>query len=63
VGSSPEFEFALYTLCFLVDKEENHFIEVGPHDHIYRVNIKCYRWTTNEKNTELIAAIFPIATD
>jgi len=63
VGSSPEFEFALYTLCFLVDKEEDHFIEVGTHDHIYRVNIKCYRWTTKEKNIELIASCFPVARD
>ncbi|CAN0908333.1 Poly(U)-specific endoribonuclease-A, partial [Linum grandiflorum] len=38
IGVSPEFEMALYTLCFYAGGEENH-VELGP----YSVNIKCYR--------------------
>ncbi|KAI3882027.1 hypothetical protein MKW92_008973, partial [Papaver armeniacum] len=51
VGVSPEFEIALYTLCFFAGGEENH-IQIGP----YPVNIKCYR-LGNDK----IGSAFPIA--
>ncbi|KAI3958276.1 hypothetical protein MKW92_021099 [Papaver armeniacum] len=51
VGVSPEFEIALYTLCFFTGGEENH-IQLGP----YPVNIKCYR-LGNDK----IGSAFPIA--
>lgn len=37
IGVSPEFELALYTLCFLNGKEEN-CIQLGP----YLCNIKCF---------------------
>ncbi|KAL8150576.1 hypothetical protein V2J09_020384 [Rumex salicifolius] len=50
IGVSPEFEMALYTLCFLVGGEDND-VELGP----YRVNIKCYRHGNN------IGSVFPIA--
>ncbi|KAL2901746.1 Poly(U)-specific endoribonuclease-B [Bienertia sinuspersici] len=50
VGVSPEFELALYTLCFFAGDEDNH-IEVGP----YPVNIKCYRLGNK------IGSAFPIA--
>lgn len=51
IGVSPEFEIALYTLCFFVGGEDN-FINLGP----YPVNIKCYRLGNNK-----IGSIFPIA--
>ncbi|XP_043690873.1 poly(U)-specific endoribonuclease-B-like [Telopea speciosissima] len=51
VGVSPEFEIALYTLCFYMGGEDNH-IQLGP----YPVNIKCYR-LGNDK----IGSAFPIA--
>lgn len=50
VGVSPEFEIALYTLCFFVGQEDNH-IQIGP----YAVNIKCYRLGNQ------IGSVFPIA--
>lgn len=50
VGVSPEFEVALYTLCFFVGQEDNH-VRLGP----YPVNIKCYRLG------ERIGSVFPIS--
>ncbi|KAK8538197.1 hypothetical protein V6N13_096021 [Hibiscus sabdariffa] len=50
VGVSPEFELALYTLCFFVGGEDN-YVQLGP----YSVNIKCYRFG------DKIGSVFPIA--
>ncbi|KAL9246900.1 hypothetical protein vseg_020380 [Gypsophila vaccaria] len=50
IGVSPEFEVALYTLCFFAGRDDNH-VEVGP----YPVNIKCYRLGNK------IGSAFPIA--
>ncbi|KAG2567761.1 hypothetical protein PVAP13_7NG266400 [Panicum virgatum] len=51
IGVSPEFEVALYTLCFFVGGEDN-WVDIGP----YTVNIKCYRLGKNK-----IGSAFPIA--
>lgn len=50
VGASPEFEIALYTLCFFGGKQNNR-MELGP----YPVNIKVYRLG------EQIGSVFPMA--
>ncbi|KAE9607408.1 putative endoribonuclease XendoU [Lupinus albus] len=50
VGVSPEFEIALYTLCFYAG-EENNYIQLGP----YALNIKCYH------HGHKIGSVFPIA--
>ncbi|KAG9155662.1 hypothetical protein Leryth_003939 [Lithospermum erythrorhizon] len=50
VGASPEFEIAIYTLCFFVGGEDN-YVELGP----YQVNIKCYHFGNK------IGSAFPIA--
>jgi poly(U)-specific endoribonuclease len=44
IGTSPEFEFALYTLCFYAGQEENT-VQVGP----YRVLLTCYKFPPHPK--------------
>ncbi|KAL6634844.1 hypothetical protein ACP70R_027515 [Stipagrostis hirtigluma subsp. patula] len=51
IGVSPEFEIALYTLCFIAGGEDNR-VDIGP----YSVNVKCYRLGDNK-----IGSAFPIA--
>ncbi|PIN17889.1 Placental protein 11 [Handroanthus impetiginosus] len=50
IGVSPEFEIAIYTLCFYLGGEDNH-VQLGP----YPVNIKCYRLGNK------IGSAFPVA--
>lgn len=54
VGVSPEFEIALYTLCFVCGEESN-FVEIGPYDVI----IQCYKYQS--KGETYIGTSFPKA--
>lgn len=38
IGTSPAFEVALFTMCFLHGHEDNH-LSIGEYD----VNVKCYK--------------------
>lgn len=42
IGTSPEFEIALYTLCFF-EGEEDNYLTLGP----YEVNVKVYHLGEN----------------
>lgn len=53
IGMSPSFEFALYTLFFLIGEEDN-FV----HFDKYRVNIKCHNY--NYKGKKKIGTCYPI---
>lgn len=50
VGVSPEFEIALYTLCYFMGGEDN-YVQLGQ----YSMNIKCYHFR------DRIGSVFPIA--
>eukprot|EP01038_Epipyxis_sp_PR26KG_P011689 gene11689-15651_t len=56
IGTSPEFEVALYTLCFYSKLPEN-VVTLGP----YRSLITCYTWPPNPKKDQrvYIATSFP----
>lgn len=53
IGTSPEFEIALYTLCFLEGKEDN-LVNLGQ----YEVNIKCHHWNT--RDGDKIGSCYPV---
>ena len=52
IGTSPEFEMALYTLCFLAGQEEN-VMQLGD----YEVKIKVYR--IKSKYGDKVGSAFP----
>eukprot|EP00538_Stauroneis_constricta_P004554 CAMPEP_0119551048 /NCGR_PEP_ID=MMETSP1352-20130426/4432_1 /TAXON_ID=265584 /ORGANISM="Stauroneis constricta, Strain CCMP1120" /LENGTH=467 /DNA_ID=CAMNT_0007597055 /DNA_START=90 /DNA_END=1493 /DNA_ORIENTATION=- len=56
VGVSPEFEMALYTICFLIG-EENNEVELDTGTDVFLLNIRCYKMARDK-----IGTAFPEAT-
>jgi poly(U)-specific endoribonuclease len=52
IGTSPEFELALYTLCFVAGREANHVVIDR-----YRLNIRCHPYRT--RDGVMIGSSFP----
>lgn len=50
IGVSPEFEVALYTMCFLVGEEQNA-IELNTGTDTFDLNIRCYRMARDKIGT------------
>ena len=50
IGTSPEFEFALYTMCFLVGDEEND-ISLTTANDTFELAVKCYRMARDKVGT------------
>jgi poly(U)-specific endoribonuclease len=57
IGTSPAFELALYTLCFLAG-EENNLVQLGP----YMVEITCYKYRGAHGKIH-IGSCFPALSD
>ena len=57
IGTSPEFEIALYTLCFYMGQSNENIVQLGP----YETLITCYKWPANPrlKDKVYIATSFP----
>ena len=55
VGTSPEFELALFSMCFFAGEEVNA-VRCGDYD----LDIKAYRWNCSD-GADKVATVFPIA--
>jgi poly(U)-specific endoribonuclease len=56
IGVWPEFEVALFTLCFLVGQEDNH-VQLNTGTAVFDLNIKCYRYGRNQIGTSFPEAL------
>ena len=50
IGTSPEFEFGLYTMCFLVGGEEND-VALAMGEDTFEVTVKCFRMAGDKVGT------------
>lgn len=50
LGVSPEFEMALYTLCFLMENEQNK-LDLKTGDEVFGMNIKCFQMARGKIGT------------
>ena len=55
IGVSPEFEMALYTICFLVGQEQNT-IELDTGDDCFELNCHCYKMARDKIGTSFVEA-------
>mmetsp|Transcript_31637 Transcript_31637/g.68446 ORF Transcript_31637/g.68446 Transcript_31637/m.68446 type:complete len:476 (-) Transcript_31637:79-1506(-) len=55
IGVSPEFEMALYTICFLVGQEQNT-VELDTGDDVFELNVRCYRMARDKVGTSFVEA-------
>mmetsp|Transcript_7117 Transcript_7117/g.10633 ORF Transcript_7117/g.10633 Transcript_7117/m.10633 type:complete len:148 (+) Transcript_7117:78-521(+) len=55
IGVSPEFEIALYTMCFLLGEEENP-VELNTGTDVFGLNVKCFRYAGNKIGTTFVEA-------
>ena len=51
IGVSPEFEFALYTLCFLVGEQENEVELRMENGDVFGLVVKCYKMARDKVGT------------
>uniref|UniRef100_A0A7S2S4N9 EndoU domain-containing protein n=1 Tax=Eucampia antarctica TaxID=49252 RepID=A0A7S2S4N9_9STRA len=56
IGVSPEFEMALYTMCFLVGEKENEvMLDTGT--DLFKLNIKCFSMSRDKIGTSFAEAL------
>ncbi|XP_059813313.1 uridylate-specific endoribonuclease A [Hypanus sabinus] len=58
IGSSPEFDFAIYTLCFIAKPDKSCTVSLGGKT----INIQTYTWTksTYGNGKKYVASTFPL---